>query len=102
MQLKLKKKICAVYGEGAVADRTCQKSFANFPAGEFSLNDAPRSGRPDEVDSDHIETSTENNQRYTTWEIANRLNICKSVKLLVKMKNVSFMEKTKQPFWPAQ
>ena len=30
-QLKLKKKkICVVFGEGAVIDGTCQKWFANF------------------------------------------------------------------------
>ena len=50
------KKICAVYGEGAVIDRTCQKWFAKFCAGVFLLDDAPRSGRPVEVDSDQIET----------------------------------------------
>ena len=50
------KKICAVYGEGAVTDRTCQKWFVRFPAGDFSLDDAPRSGGPAEVDSDQIET----------------------------------------------
>ena len=32
MQLKhIHKKICAVYGEGAVTDQTCQKWFAKFP-----------------------------------------------------------------------
>ena len=40
------KKIGAVYGEGAVTVRTCQKWFAMFHAGDFLLNDAPRSGRP--------------------------------------------------------
>ena len=30
MQLKHTKKICAVYGEGAVNDRMCQKWFVNF------------------------------------------------------------------------
>ena len=30
MQLKGKKKICAVYGESAVIDQMCQKWFANF------------------------------------------------------------------------
>ena len=30
MQLKCKKKSCAVYGEGAVTDQTCQKRFAKF------------------------------------------------------------------------
>ena len=51
-----KKKICAVYGEGAVIDGTCQKWFAKFRAGDFSLDDAPWSGRPVEVDSNQIET----------------------------------------------
>ena len=30
MQLKHKKEICVVYGEGAVTDQTCQKWFAQF------------------------------------------------------------------------
>ena len=59
-------KICAVYGEGAMTDRMCRKWFAQFCAGDFSLDDTPRSGRPTEVDSDQIETLIENNQRYTT------------------------------------
>ena len=50
-----KKTICAVYGEGAVTDQMCQKWFAKFHAGDFSLDDAPRLGRPVEVDSDEIE-----------------------------------------------
>ena len=55
MQLK-HKKICAVYGEGAVTDQTCQKWFAKFHAGDFSPDDAPRSDRPAEVEIDQIET----------------------------------------------
>ena len=34
------KEICAVYGEGAVMGRTCQKWFSKFCAGDFSLDDA--------------------------------------------------------------
>ena len=67
-----------MHGEGAVTHRTCQKWFAKFRAGDFSLDDAPRSGRPVEVDQDQIETLIENNQRYTMWEIADRLKIYKS------------------------
>ena len=41
-QLKCKrKKICAVSGEGAVTDRMCQRWFAKFWVGDFSLDDAP-------------------------------------------------------------
>ena len=54
------------------------------------LDNAPRSRRPVEVDSDQMETLTENSQGYTTWAIAEVLKISKSVKLLVKTKNVSF------------
>ena len=57
----------------------------------FSLDNAPQSGRPVEVDSNQIKTLTENNQYYTMQEIAGILKIPKSIKLLVKMKNVSFI-----------
>ena len=57
-----------------MTDRMCQKWFAKFLAGDFSLDDAPQSGRPVEVDSHQIETLIENNQRCTTREIA---DICK-------------------------
>ena len=43
-----------MYGEGAVTDQTCQQWFAEFPAGDFSLDDAPQSGRPVEVRSNQI------------------------------------------------
>ena len=46
------KKICAVYTEGAVTDQTCQKWFAKFCAGDFSLDNAPWPGIPVEVDGD--------------------------------------------------
>ena len=73
------KKICAVYGGGAVNDRLCQKWFAKFCAGDFSMDyDAPWAGRPVEVDSNQIETLIENNQCYTTWKTANTLKISKS------------------------
>ena len=78
-------------GEGAVIDRMCQKWFAKFCAGDFSLDDAPQSGRPVEVDNAQMETLTENNQCYTTWKRANILKISKSKKLLVKVKNLSFI-----------
>ena len=67
-----------MYGEGAVTDQTCQKWVSKFRAGDFSLDDVPWSGRPVEVDSDQIETLTESNQCYTTWEIVDIRKISKS------------------------
>ena len=62
-----------------------------------------QSHRTVEVDSDQIETSIENNQHYTAWEIADILKIPKSIKLLVEMENVSFIL-WKKPYrlWPTQ
>ena len=69
MQRKKKKiKVCPLYGEGAVTDETCQKWFAKFHAGGFTLDSTLWSGRV--VDSNPIKTLTENNQCYTTQEIA--------------------------------
>ena len=85
------KKICAVQGEDIVTDQKCQKWYVTFCAGDFLLNDAPWSSGPVEVDSNQIKTSIENNQCYTTQEIANIFKISKSIKLLVKMKNMSFI-----------
>ena len=67
----MQEKIYAVYGEGAETDRMCQKWFAKFHAGDFSLDNAPQSGRQVEVDSDQIKTLIKNIQCYTMWEIAN-------------------------------
>ena len=55
------KKICAVYGEGAVTDLMRQKWFVKFCAGDFSLDDAPWLDRPVEVGSNQIEALIENN-----------------------------------------
>ena len=45
-----------MYGEDAVADQMCQEWLAKFCAGDFSLDDAPQSGKPVGVGSDQMET----------------------------------------------
>ena len=56
---------------GAHTVSMCPKGFVKFYAGDFSLEDAPHSGRPVEVDRDQIE----NNQHYTTQETEDILEI---------------------------
>ena len=105
MQLKRKTnaKVSAVYGEGAVTDRICQKWFAKFWAGDFLLNNAPWSSRPVEVDSNQIKTLIKNNQHYTTWEIADILKMSKSIVMGENEKCVfDFMEKHIWTFWSTQ
>ena len=81
----------------------CQKWFAKFRAGDFLLDDAPRLGRPVTVNRDQTDTLIKNNQHYTSWVIADIVKISKSINLLVKMKNMSFiLWKTQWTFWPTQ
>ena len=69
----------------------------------FSLDNAPQSGRPVEVDSNQIKTLTENYQHPTIQEITDILKISQPMKLLVRMKNASFvLWKKTQTFWPTQ
>ena len=58
----VQKEICTVCGEGAVSDRMGQRWFAKFCAADFSLEDAPRSFKPVEVDSNQIKILIENKQ----------------------------------------
>ena len=61
-----------MYGETVVTVSPCQKWFVKFYAADASLDDAPQSGRPVEVDSDQIETLIENNQQSTLYHPEDR------------------------------
>ena len=73
--MQARKKLYDVYGEKSLTERQCQNWFARFRSGDFHLKDAPRSGRPTQVDDDKIKAMIENNRRSTTREIAEKLNI---------------------------
>ena len=59
------------------------------------LADAPWLGRPTEIDSNQIKMLTDNNQHLSAQEIADIFKISKSITLLVKIKNVSFISQKK-------
>ncbi|EZA47187.1 Histone-lysine N-methyltransferase SETMAR [Ooceraea biroi] len=71
-------KLCDVYGEDALKLRQCQNWFTKFRSGDFNVKDAPRSGRPIEIDDDKRKALIDSNRRLTTREIAENLNISKS------------------------
>lgn len=85
------KEICAVYGEGALAERTVRKWFAKFRAGDFNVKDQERSGRPSSTDDDQLKTLLDNNPRYTVRDLAEILKISKTTvhEHLVKLKYVN-------------
>ena len=72
---EMQKKICAVYGEGAVIDPMCQKRFVKFCVGDFSLDNTPQLGGLVEVDSYQIETLIEYSQCSHVGDIQYTQNI---------------------------
>jgi len=73
--LQAANKICAVYGEGAIAEKTVRKWFAKFKANDFNFDDQERPGKSSTIDEDQIKTLIENNPRYMTRKLAEILNM---------------------------
>ena len=73
--VQARKKLYDVHGKKSLTEHLCQNWFARFRSGDFDLKDAPRSGRPTEVDDDKIRAMIENNRHSTTLQIAQKLNI---------------------------
>ena len=73
--VQAQKKLYDVYGGKSLTECKCQNWFARFRSGDFDLKDAPRFGRPTEVDDDKMKAMIENNRRSTTREIAVKLSI---------------------------
>ena len=44
-----------VYGEHALAERTCQKWFARFKSSDFGLEDEERPGQPKKFEDEELE-----------------------------------------------
>ena len=44
-----------IYGEHALVKRTCQKWFARFKSGDFSLEDEERPGQPKKFEDEKLE-----------------------------------------------
>lgn len=76
--VQARKKLSDVYGEDVLTARQCQNWFAKFRSGKFDVEDAPRSGRPVEVDEDKIKALIDANRRITTREISKRLKLSNS------------------------
>lgn len=68
-----KKKICV--WRRCRNQRMCQRWFAKFHAGDTTLEDEKRSDRPAVADDDKIKNLIEDNQRYTTREVAEILHL---------------------------
>ena len=67
--------VCSVYGESIVNARLCERWFARFRTGNFSLEDQERPGRPQVLGTDDLETLLKEDPRQSARELAIRLNV---------------------------
>lgn len=69
------KNLCDALGSEVVNVRTCQRWFAKFHSGDFSLKEDRRFGQPSKVDNDILRSMLESNPHLTTRAIAKQLGI---------------------------
>ena len=66
-----------MYGYNAVILRVYFEKFSQFRSGNFSIEDAPRSGRPIVIENDQLKQIVDQNHHLTTKEIAEIVNVSK-------------------------
>ena len=57
-----------VYGDHALAERTCQKWFARFKSGNFDLEDEERPGQPKKFEDEELEALLDEDPSQTQEE----------------------------------
>ena len=69
------RKICLAFGNDALKRRTAQKWFAKFSQGDESLEDAPRSGRPSDINDEELKETIERNSNLSCQDLAKIFNV---------------------------
>ena len=64
-----------VYGEHALADRTCQKWFARFKSGDFGLDDEERPGQSKKFEDEELVALLDEDCCQTQKELAGSLEV---------------------------
>ena len=69
-----RERVCAIYDNGAISYRTAKEWFSRFRAGDRSVEDLSRSGRPVEFDEDALKQAVEEDGKVTIRELAQHFN----------------------------
>ncbi|XP_014274545.1 histone-lysine N-methyltransferase SETMAR-like [Halyomorpha halys] len=69
------KKICRVYGDSALTERTYQNWFAKFRAENFDINNAPGPGRLQEIEIIDVKAIVDQNPSQSVRDIAHVLEV---------------------------
>ena len=68
--------ISELYPEDAMTERTCERWFAKFREGDLSLQDLPRSGRPQILDHQSLKAAVDADSGVTSRELAIEFGCC--------------------------
>jgi len=67
--------ICTAYEENAVNHTTCKRWFQKFRQEDFSLEDEPRAGRPQKIETDKLQALPDINSTQTEKELAEQVGV---------------------------
>lgn len=81
-----------VYGDHALAERTCQKWFARFKSGNFDLEDEERPGQPKRFEDEELEALLDEDACQTQEELAKSLGVDQAT-ISRRLKALGFIQK---------
>ena len=81
-----------VYGEHALAERTCQKWFARFKSGDFGLEDEERPGQPKKFEDEELEALLDDDCCQTQEEFAGSLGVTQAA-ISKRLKAAGYIQK---------
>ena len=85
-----------VYGEHALAERTCQKWFARFKSGDFGLEDEECPGQPKKIEDEELEALLDEDCCQTQEELAESLGVTQ-VAIPKRLKAAEYIQKQVKP-----
>ena len=81
-----------VYGEHALAEQTCQKSFARFKSDDFGLEDEERPGQPKKFEDEELEALPDEDCCQVQEELAESLGVTQAA-ISKRLKIVGYIQK---------
>ena len=79
-----------VYGEHALAEKTCQKWFARFKSGDFCLEDKERPEQPKKFEDEELEVLLNEDCCQTQEELAESLGVTQAA-ILKRLKAAGYI-----------
>jgi len=67
--------ICAVHGENAISHTICKRWYQEFRQEDFNLEDEPRAGRPQKIETDKLQALLDINSAQIEKELAEQFGI---------------------------